>query len=530
MKLKLRSHKQKCFCEIDSTPLKNGLLSRLRVTKAFNDKIITDTSDTEFHVSSLVISSLSPLLFELMKTPGLKVSLPFSGKVVQHMIDLAYTGYCDITVELLKPLLDLANTYDIRILKKLCADFISSTLSDNNIINFYRLSMQHVCEHLAGKIGRNLRINFSKHVSNVAMGLSKDELLDLVKMEDLHIKDSQLFEFLLEWADQNQISDIESIEDLLTFVSRDRTPATVVLALGGWSICPSDVIEVQDCLTNTWSVCPVVLPVPSAYHGLGVLGGKLYLVGGFTHGERGYLDSLYRLDMDSIEWVELSPMETKRCYVSTVDLDGKLVVLGGHDGANRLTSTEQFDPRTNLWTEMPGLRVPRSDFATVNYCGHLITMGGFSGEEVLSSVEILAPGELWRLTSPLSTPRSGVGAAVLMGRIYVIGGFDGEERLSSVECFTPGLKPGDRTVWHQVPDMLSKRSNFSVTVAEEKIVVAGGYKTGPNMPDSGGGVCRDVEIFCPRENKWSREPSLNIGRSALKSVTIERGSLACQYK
>ena len=72
----------------------------------------------------------------------------------------------------------------------------------------------------------------------------------------------------------------------------------------------------------------------------------------------------------------------------------------------------------------------------------------------------------------------------------VLGGYDGTSRLSTVECFTPG-PPGTRPRWHQVrpqimsqpfqreaqvADMLEPRSNFSVAVLDDRLMVMGGFR------------------------------------------------------
>ena len=70
----------------------------------------------------------------------------------------------------------------------------------------------------------------------------------------------------------------------------------------------------------------------------------------------------------------------------------------------------------------------------------------------------------------------------------VLGGYNGTSRLSTVECFTPG-PPGTRPTWHQVrqqtmeqpfemevqvANMLEPRSNFSVAVLDDRLMVMGG--------------------------------------------------------
>ena len=108
---------------------------------------------------------------------------------------------------------------------------------------------------------------------------------------------------------------------------------------------------------------------------------------------------------------------------------------------------------------------------------------------------------------------------VVDDKIFVLGGYDGIERLSSVESFTPG----SRTVWHQIPDMMHRRSNFSASLLEGKLLVVGGYKM--NFVLGEVEVCGDVELYCPKEKKWTKGPSLNIKRSALDSVIIDRGNI-----
>lgn len=77
----------------------------------------------------------------------------------------------------------------------------------------------------------------------------------------------------------------------------------------------------------------------------------------------------------------------------------------------------------------------------------------------------------WEIMAAMSSPRSGLAAVLLHDRIYILGGFDGETRLRTVECFTPGAT---RVVWHTgVPDMITPRSNFAVSVINDKIVVSG---------------------------------------------------------
>ena len=152
-------------------------------------------------------------------------------------------------------------------------------------------------------------------------------------------------------------------------------------------------------------------------------------------------------------------------------------------------------------------------------------IGGFDGFTWLNSIERYNPEtDTWSTVGHLTTQRSGASAVTLGDRIYVMGGFDGlfPSRLSSVECFTFGAGLANLT-WHTVPDMIDCRSNFAACVEEEKIVVVGGFKSNPNNAFSG--VCKDVEVFDPRENIWKSSSKLNVARSALAVVNCDNEQL-----
>lgn len=298
-----------------------------------------------------------------------------------------------------------------------------------------------------------------------------------------------------------------------------RHPGQVVLVMGGWAAeppGPTDLVEAFNYITETWQTSQLLkLPVKRAYHGLIIRGSQVFLIGGYDADGPTYHNSLYVLDMNNTrQWRQLPSMLHKRCYIATLLFQDKILALGGHDGTTRHNSVESFDPTNNHWSDFPSMTTRRSDLAVVTHGGRIFAIGGFTGEEVLNTIEVYDPDlGVWSPTSPMVTRRSGVSAVLLEDKIYVLGGFDGTQRLSSVECFTPGAPAaGFRPTWHSVPDMLTARSNFSVTVVEGKIFVSGGYVE-PTVT----GLC---EMYCPVTNTWTCLPDMNLERSALNQVVV----------
>ena len=275
-------------------------------------------------------------------------------------------------------------------------------------------------------------------------------------------------------------------------------------------------------LDSTWRVTTdIQMPGSSrAYHGLEFLNDEIWSVGGYSQ-DGGFLNSLHVFNVKYGTWKEMSRMATKRCYVATCVMDGKIFAMGGHSGgsAERLRTAEVYDPARNQWDFIHPMIHNRSDFTSVVLHGRIYVIGGFHDNQTLSTIECYNPEEnRWSLVGNLQLgPRCGASAVVLGDRIYVLGGYDGAQRMASVECFTPGIV---NNAWHIVPDMLHRRSNFSAVVVDTKtIMVVGGFRR--DAQDEEGEVCGQVEFLDTVSNVWTAGPPLNVPRSALRAVKVK---------
>ena len=87
------------------------------------------------------------------------------------------------------------------------------------------------------------------------------------------------------------------------------------------------------------------------------------------------------------------------------------------------------------------------------------------------------------------------------------GGYDGTRRLRSVEVLDPDSSP----YWQQQPNKLQiRRSNFAVTVIDDKILIMGGY--------DGHGVTNACEMYI--DGQWVMKNPMKIKRSALDAVNL----------
>ena len=328
---KLRSSKNECVCQMVVKPVKDIRLFQLREENEFTDAVVrSQDGGCEKKVHGIILASLSPdFQQKLLLGRETSLNLPCSAEVVNCLINLAYTGGCVVKNEVVEEVLDTAQVYGIKALKKIGTQFLIDHLCDANAVQFLRLAEKVCCAHVVRQIFIYICCHF-KDIQEV-MKLSPIELCKFLHSEHLQMSKKEVANFINSWKEINGVSEHEA-KDIMNLVGIKRTPAKILMALGGWSISPCSSIEFYDYINNTWSIADIKLPLDIAYHGAEVIDNKLYIVGGYAGALTGYLDNVYCFDMIDLTWTEVSPMSCKRCYVSTAVMDGQIYALGGHDG------------------------------------------------------------------------------------------------------------------------------------------------------------------------------------------------------
>ena len=307
----------------------------------------------------------------MMKKPNKTQYIPFSAKVANSIVQLAYTGAITISEEILEELLRLAELYSIIPLTKMCGDFILSSLKLENCLTRYRLGQKFCCEHVIDSIQRFICVNFTK-LTNLVSELTMDELKHMIKRKDLHCTTSNLISHIDTWS--AAISATEDQKKELKGLAMEvvRKPAEVIISLGGGNTGPTRQVEVYNSLSNTWVTTACQPPLTLAYHGLEWLQDKLYIIGGFSsEGDQdnvGYLGNVsFCIISHGFSQTPFSPstpaLSGPSCLsclpgAATSPLPSssrsgsqpppsiyfRLVALGGHDGVERLKSAEIYDP------------------------------------------------------------------------------------------------------------------------------------------------------------------------------------------
>ena len=131
---KLRSSKNECVCQMVVKPLKDLRLFQLREENEFTDAVVrSQDGGCEKKVHGIILASLSPdFQQKLLLGRETSLNLPCSAEVVNCLINLAYTGGCEVKNEFVEEVLDTAQVYGIKALKKIGSQFLIDHLCDDS--------------------------------------------------------------------------------------------------------------------------------------------------------------------------------------------------------------------------------------------------------------------------------------------------------------------------------------------------------------------------------------------------------------
>lgn len=495
-----------------------------------------EDSEISHRIHALVLASISTKFKEKL-WPGShegEVRFPFPEQVLKAIIGIAYHGKIEdeFLSRWLEDSLRVSIQFEVEELQDAVCDYLTRKITVNNMLHFWKLAKELLRNRKTEKLTKCVVKFISRNVEllpyDEILTLSTNDFKEVLSCEHLNMTRNCAEKLVRMYIDANRLTRgaQASLKSLAKTPTKNRIPKSVILAVGGWGAdAPSGSSETFNPLTGVWKPVHFQLPLGTiTYHRLELLEANLYMIGGYLkhEGTEAFLDSLYRYDITKKCWDEMAPMSVPRCYVSTVTLDGKIYAFGGRTSnqPGRLSTVEVYDPELNLWSNVAEMCVARSDFSTVVFEDCIYAIGGFDGFTYLNSIEKYNPKtESWAFVGNLVTPRQGASAIVCKNRIYVLGGFDGGERLRSVECFD--IKWNGTLQWHQVPNMITCRSNFAACMManDKDLMVIGGFKEDVNAGLRS--VCKDVEILNTERNVWRSGPCLAEAKSALACIMLD---------
>jgi len=242
-----------------------------------------------------------------------------------------------------------------------------------------------------------------------------------------------------------------------------------------------------------------------------VIDGKIYTIGGGYNGS--YLSSTEVYDPLTNVWTTLASMSAARQHFQTEVIDGKIYAIGGCTNSG-LSSAEVYDPSINAWTTIAPMSIGRYDFQTEVIDGKIYAIGGYGPSGTyLSSVEVYDPStNVWTTLAPMSTDRRAFRTEMIDGKIYAIGGVGGSTTLSSTEVYDPSTN-----TWTTLAPMTTGRFNFEIEAIGGKIYAVGGYD---NYGSEKNQKLSSVEVYNPSTNVWTTLAPMSTGRAEFQTELI----------
>ena len=242
----------------------------------------------------------------------------------------------------------------------------------------------------------------------------------------------------------------------------------------------SDRTYIYDPEADSWASGPNLL-VGLHHTAVTTLGDRVYVVGGYSGGERGWVPeaAVWSLGPGDESWLAEPDLATARGALAVVSMGDRLLAIGGvGPDAEYLASTEVLEPGDSEWQPGPELAEPREHLAATSAGDRVYAIAGRTGgmDTNKSSVEVLVSEE-WDEAPSLNFTRGGIGAATVDGMPCVAGGEEPEGTIGTVECLVDGT-------WQVVAELEVPRHGLAVVAMEGAIHVIGGGPS-PGLATSG---------------------------------------------
>ncbi|TVY65624.1 Kelch-like protein terF [Lachnellula suecica] len=123
------------------------------------------------------------------------------------------------------------------------------------------------------------------------------------------------------------------------------------------------------------------LPEPRDHAGVGLIKGRLYVLGGRAYGHNNTKDTVFAYDIKNNSWTTgLAKMPTARGSLSSGVIGTKIFTIGGEGDPNTTSGVypqvQAYDTGKDIWTLYPDMDVPRHGTAGVVFGNKIYIPGG----------------------------------------------------------------------------------------------------------------------------------------------------------
>jgi len=206
---------------------------------------------------------------------------------------------------------------------------------------------------------------------------------------------------------------------------------------------------------------------------------------------------------------------TRTAQTTTLLPNGKVLVAGGQNAGNAITSAESYDPSTGAWTATGSLATARYyHTATMLPNGKVLVAGGFNASGAVASAELYDPAAgTWSATGALALARNGHTATLLAsGKVLVAGGNNNGSSLASAELYDPVSG-----TWSATGPLAAARQSHTATLLPNgNVLVAAG---------AGVSFLASAELYDAGAGTWSGTGALATARYLHTATLLPSGKV-----
>jgi hypothetical protein len=291
-----------------------------------------------------------------------------------------------------------------------------------------------------------------------------------------------------------------------------------VLVAAGHPTSNSNTAEFYDPATDTWTLTPN-LNTARGDHAASILSsGEVLVTGGYMSSVTNTTEAY---NPTTNTWVVKAPLNVARGaheQVTFMDASGntKVMVIGGSNLSQALSSTEIYDPTTNSWSMGPSLQSARFDFSAVRlHDGRILVIGGDAGD----NSEVYDPAtNSWTTYTPSYAFRRGAVVVLSEDEEYKVLAAGGTPALTNAMIFDP-----QTNVWTNTIEMLTPRYDFNLTLLQNGTVLAAGGNTSYAKTGTS-------EVYVPTKDRGQVERQLIFVHGINKSAIDAQACLQAGFQ
>jgi kelch-like protein 1/4/5 len=315
-------------------------------------------------------------------------------KVVEELVEFAYTAKINIHEDNVQPLLKAASILQLSDVTGACSDFLKQQLHPSNCLGIANFAEVHGCTALA----ETSQLYVLDHFMDVVhfdeyLQLSVEGVKQLLLSDALSVhSEEQVFESMHKWLTYNTQGRKQYAHELLSCI---RLPLLKPLYL-------AEQVYAKEVYSHHQRSTELIMKA-MIYHTLqekksqmrsvindrprkGTIG-TMFAIGGMdTSRNKGSIEC-FDARKDTWKWVCHSQAACRRLQFGVAVMNSKIYVVGGRNGLRTLNTVDCYDPTANSWDSVPPMCSYRHGVGVGVMSGPMYAVGGHDGWSYLSSVE-----------------------------------------------------------------------------------------------------------------------------------------------